>query len=137
MWRAFVVCLWKPSGDERGVPMSNFWIRETGQNTLSGVEGDFYNRPVLPDYLIIEFLSDGNQKARDDFQALLPSMLPEEQERLNHLYAFSTPPRDHQQLIEDKFQGSMNKLKVNTSQRLPNQSTNQSLNVRSGLKVRL
>jgi hypothetical protein len=117
--------------------MSNFWIRETGQNTLSGVEGDFYNRPVLPDYLIIEFLSDGNQKARDDFQALLPSMLPEEQERLNHLYAFSTPPRDHQQLIEDKFQGSMNKLKVNTSQRLPNQSTNQSLNVRSGLKVRL
>ena len=53
--------------------MANYWIRENGQNTLSGVEGE-ENRPVLPDHLILEFLSDGNQKARDDFLQLLPTM---------------------------------------------------------------
>jgi len=118
--------------------MSNFWVRETGQNTLKGVEDDFSNSPVLPSYLILEFLSDGNQKARDDFQALLPSMLPEEQDRLLNIWSFSMKPRDNEQVIEDKFQKSLNNLRINkTNRHLPNQSTNQSLNVRSRLKVRL
>ena len=118
--------------------MSNFWVRDTGQNTLKGVEGDEANSPVLPDYLILEFLSDGNQKARDDFQALLPSMLPQEQERLNTLWAFSTKPQKNEQIIEDEFQNSMNTLRINRANRhLPSQSSNTSSNVRSGLKIRI
>jgi len=87
--------------------MENFWIRPNGQNTLKGVEGDLTNPPLLPAQLILDFLSDNNQKARDDFLAILPSMTEDERERLESIYAFSTKPKDYPQIIEDKFQKSM------------------------------
>ena len=87
--------------------MENFWIRSDGQNTLKGVEDNLTNPPVLPAHLILEFLSDNNQKARDDFLALLPSMTEDERERLENIYAFSTKPKDYPQIVEDKFQKSM------------------------------
>ena len=74
--------------------MENFWIRPNGENTLKGVEDDPTNMPVLPDYLILEFLSNSNQKARDDFLKLLPGMTEEEQYRLNGIYSFSTKPKE-------------------------------------------
>ena len=87
--------------------MENFWIRPDGQNTLKGVEDDLTNKPVLPAYLILEFLSNDNQKARDDFLAILPMMTEEEQYRLQEIYAFSTKPKDYPQIVEDKFQRPM------------------------------
>lgn len=115
----------------------NYWIRKTGVNTLKGIEGDPDNPPILPAYLIMEFLSDGNQKARDDFLALLPSMTELEQERLNEIYAFSRAPQKYDQVVEDDFQKSMNKLVIrNPNRNLINQQTNQS-NPKSKLKVRL
>lgn len=117
--------------------MSNYWIRSNGQNTLKGVEGDPENPPVLPDHLILEFLSDGNQKARDDFNALLPSMSDLERERLSTLFAFSTKPQKYVQEIEDGFQSSMNNLLVRSSnQRLPHAKSNTSTST-SKLIVRL
>lgn len=114
----------------------NYWIRKTGVNTLKGVEGDPDNPPLLPSYLILEFLSDGNQKARDDFLALLPSMSEEEQERLNEIYAFSKAPQKYDQKIEDDFQSSMNKLSIRTSNTgLINQKVNTTTT--NKLKVRL
>ena len=113
--------------------MANYWIRESGQNTLSGVEGEEGNRPVLPDHLILEFLSDGNQKARDDFLALLPSMSEAEQERLEVLWAYSMAPKKYPQIQEDNFQTSMNNLRINTNNNLP-KTVNKS-NPKSKLRV--
>ena len=117
--------------------MSNFWLLPNGVNTLAGIPDDPDNLPQLPDVLILEFLSDGNQKARDDFQALLPTMSEEEQERLNLLWDYSKKPDKYPQVLEDNFQTSMNTLRVNTPrQKLPSQSANPSTNARSGLVVR-
>ena len=113
--------------------MANYWIRENGQNTLSGVEGEEGNRPVLPDHLILEFLSDGNQKARDDFLKLLPLMSVTEKERLNVLWAYSMKPKKYPQQIEDSFQTSMNNLRINTQNNLP-KTVNKS-NPKSKLRV--
>lgn len=119
--------------------MSNYWVLPNGINTLSGVFEDPDNQPQLPDELILEFLSDGNQKARDDFQALLPTMTELEQERLNLLWAYSRKPDKYQSVLEDDFQTSMNTLRVNnpSMRRLPSQATNNSSNARSALVVRI
>lgn len=118
--------------------MSNYWIRDNGQNTLKGIEGDADNPAVLPDILILDLLSEGNQKAREDFLTIVPTLSQEEQDRLNNLYAFSTPPRAYPQDREDQFQSSMNSLIVRTGGgALPNQKTNTSSNNTSKLKVRI
>ena len=114
--------------------MSNYWIRDNGQNTLKGVEGDLDNLPVLPAHLILEFLSDGNQKARDDFQALLPSMTDLERARLEEIYAFSTPPRKYTQTVEDDFQSSMT-TRINMGNTHLPKTINVSSNKRSKLRV--
>jgi uncharacterized iron-regulated protein len=115
--------------------MENFWIRPDGQNTLKGVEDDPTNLPVLPAYLILEFLSNDNQKARDDFLKLLPSMTEDEQYRLEEIYAFSTKPKDYPQIVEDNFQKAMG-TRVNLgNNHLPNKAVNTSSNQRSKLRV--
>ena len=113
--------------------MSNFWIRPDGQNTLKGVEEDPTNRPVLPATLILEFLSDDNQKARDDFLVLLPTMSEEEQYRLNEIYAFSTKPKEYPQIVEDKFQKAMG-TRINMGNTHLPKTVNKS-NQRSKLRV--
>lgn len=114
--------------------MSNFWIRPNGQNTLSGVEDDPTNKPVLPAILILEFLSDNNQKARDDFLALVSSMSEEEQYRLNEIYAFSMAPKDYPQIVEDKFQKAMTPRVNMGNNHLP-KTVNTSSNQRTKLRV--
>lgn len=89
----------------------NFWIRPNGVNTLKGVEDDEFNKPVLPATLIQEMLSD-YPDARKGFLELLPTMLPEEQERLQAIVddcpnVMKDKP-NHQQL-EDNFQSKLNK----------------------------
>ena len=118
--------------------MPNYWIRDNGQNTLKGIAGDMDNPAVLPDTLILDLLSEGNQKAREDYLTIVPTMTQTEQDRLNNLYAFSTPPRVYPQDREDQFQGSMNSLVVRTGGgALPNQKTNTPSNHTSKLKVRI
>ena len=114
--------------------MSNFWIRPSGQNTLKGVEDDVNNPPVLPAYLILEFLSNDNQKAREDFLALLPMMNEEETLRLQEIYAFSTAPKDYPQIVEDKFQKAMG-TRINTGNNHLPKTVNTSSNKRSKLRV--
>jgi len=118
----------------RRAKVSNYWIRESGQNTLKGVEGDPDNPPVLPANIILEFLSDGNQKARDDFQALLPSMTYEEQLRLNEIFSFSTSPKEFPQIVEDKFQKAMAPRVNSGFGNLP-KTVNDSSNRRTKLRV--
>lgn len=114
--------------------MSNFWVRPDGTNTLAGVEDDPTNKPVLPAYLILEFLSDDNQKARDDFLALLGSMSEDEQARLNEIYAFSTAPKEYPQIVEDKFQKAMG-TRINMGNNHLPKTVNNSSNQRSKLRV--
>lgn len=114
--------------------MENFWIRPNGENTLKGVEDDPTNMPVLPAHLILEFLSDDNQKARDDFLKLLPGMTEEEQFRLNEIYAFSTKPKDYPQIVEDNFQKAMG-TRVNMGNNHLPKTINTSSNQRSKLRV--
>lgn len=99
--------------------MPNFWINAQGTNTLKGSHEDPRNKPFLPDYLILEFLRE-QQAARDGLTALLPTMLPEEQERLNALIA--SDPRcmvgeEYDQIVEDKYQNKMNDLRINNANR--------------------
>jgi hypothetical protein len=113
--------------------MSNFWIRPNGQNTLKGIEGDPTNPTILPAHLILEFLSDNNQKARDDFLVVLPMMNEEEKLRLEEIYAFSTAPKDYPQIVEDNFQKSMG-TRINLGNNHLPKTVNKS-NQRSKLRV--
>lgn len=61
----------------------NWWV-VNGHNFLKGVVGNPQNPAILSDDLIVSFLSR-LEIARQDFNALLPSLLPEEQERLKNL----------------------------------------------------
>jgi len=98
--------------------MSNFWIREnSGKNTLEGVE-DTDNPPVLPLYLIAEFLRE-NPKAREDFHGAYMLLGADEKARLDEMIREN--PRcligdTEPQLIEDRVQSKLNDVRVN----LPN-----------------
>lgn len=61
-----------------------FWINGEGQNLLTGVDGDIYNPLLLSDEYIIDFLQH-IPDARASFNRLVPTLLPEEQDRLNAL----------------------------------------------------
>jgi len=119
--------------------MRNFWITEQGSNTLKGVEGDEHNPPRLPSYLILEFLQE-QQDARDGLLALLPSMLPEEQERLNELiesFPSVMKAETYEQIREDNFQASQNALRINNPNSHLPRGNAQPSSQRSGLVVRL
>lgn len=78
-------------GETRWPPLrqdlsGNFWIDNNNRCTLRGVPGDIDNPAVLPDFQIVNALQR-TQTAHDDLQKLLPSLLPEEQERINNLLA--------------------------------------------------
>lgn len=82
-----------------------------GRNNLAGVPGSLTNPPILPDSSIIEFLLT-IPIARQDFRVLVPTMLPEEQDRLNTLVAMNPRtmkdyPMDDQ-VIDDIFMRGQN-----------------------------
>lgn len=117
--------------------MSNFWINSGGQNTLKGSENNPLNLPVLTDIMILEFLKM-YPKAREDFKQLLPSMLPEEQFRLENLiqqHPSVMRTEKYQQVQEDDFQSSMNKLRINSSTTGQLTGKTKPSDARSGLKV--
>ena len=112
--------------------MSNFWINKEGKNTLKGTHTNPSNKVVLPDYLIANFLVN-HPSSRKDFQNLFATMLPEEQFRLQeimdrHPTLFSD--QDFDQNMEDKFQSTLNKPKINTVSKLkPVKAVKRSLRV--------
>lgn len=93
--------------------MANWWFDEQGINNLRGVPGDPDNRPVLPDATIVQFLVE-NPQARIDFKAVVPTMLPAEQIRLNGLVTrnprvlFAIQINDPQ-IESDIFQNTLNR----------------------------
>jgi len=64
--------------------MSLWWYSKSGQNMLKGVIDDPTNPIVLPDEFILDFLSK-IPKARFDFVTIFPTLLPEEQTRLQDI----------------------------------------------------
>jgi len=117
--------------------MSNFWINGSGHNTLKGSYTNPANPPFLPDYVILEFLKE-HEKSREDLFALLPSMLPEEQARIEELIEAhpsilisNKPP----QQIEDNFQTSMNDLRINNTMLGQLRGKTQPSNTKSGLRI--
>jgi hypothetical protein len=101
--------------------MSNWWRDNTGRNTLKGVPGDDTNRPILEPGEIVYFLGTVPQ-ARFDYLRLFPTMLPEEQARLNEIldrHPFvKTKLLEDPQTNADKFSQRLNKGPIRTSGRL-------------------
>lgn len=119
--------------------MSNFWINAGGNNTLKGSASNPLNPPVLTDIMILEFLKM-YPKAREDFNQILPSMLPEEQFRLESLiqqHPSVMRTEKYQQVQEDNFQSSMNKLRINTTTTGQLTGKTKSSDAKSGLKVNI
>lgn len=74
---------------------SNWWISVGNRNMLKGVEGDVQNPIILEDEMILRLVLE-YPDARQAFDVIVPTMLPEEQERLytlkeNNKYAFVSP----------------------------------------------
>lgn len=59
-----------------------WWIFDNGTNSLKGVPGDVTNPPVLTDGQIFDFLRH-IPEARKSLNRLYPTLLPEEQARLD------------------------------------------------------
>lgn len=94
----------------------NWWFDDQGVNNLKGVPGDDSNRVILPEHTIVQFLLDEPQ-ARIDFQTILPTMLPTEQDRLNALIArnprvLQKDPCPDPQVVDDRFQNTLNRQGV-------------------------
>lgn len=96
--------------------MSNWWIDSQGRNNLRGIPDDPSNPAILPDATILEFVKK-YAVARSDFLSIVPTMTPEEQERLNGLIAlnptalFSDPDP---QVREDRVQKKFNTAGIRT-----------------------
>lgn len=92
--------------------MANWWFDNQGRNNLAGVPGDPSNPAVLPDHVIIDLLIRV-PIAKRDFQALVPTMLPAEQVRLNGLAARNPltlqPFPFNDQRIDDVFMAVQNR----------------------------
>jgi len=97
-----------------GAVMREWWVDNTGQNLLKGVEGDELNPIRLDDSFIIDLLRR-IPAARDSFNRLAPTMLPEEQERLEEIaQAAAFLQKDYQEASDD-FQGQQNTAGIRTT----------------------
>lgn len=96
--------------------VSNWWIDNLGRNTLSGIPCDPTNPAILSDRYIICFLRT-IPKAYEDFFRILPTMTPEEQDRLNALLVcnpFSLTCRPDPKVYSDGFQRRQNTVGIQT-----------------------
>lgn len=94
--------------------MSEWWISGTGVNMLKGVEDDTTNLPRLRDEVIVDFLRR-IPAARDSFNRLYPTMLPEEKERLDRLSSSAFRRLEDTSTIEDRFQKRLNSAPIRTT----------------------
>jgi hypothetical protein len=84
-----------------------WWIFDNGVNALSGIPGDVDNPAVLTDVQIIDFLRS-IPEARDSFNRLYPTMLPEERERLDTVCQSAQYLRKDPKAVTDMFQARQN-----------------------------
>lgn len=91
--------------------MGNWWFDNQGRNNLSGIPGDPDNPAILTDEVIVDLLIN-IPAAKRDFEALVPTMTSDEQERLNGLvarYPITLQPFPfNDQEVEDRFMRSQN-----------------------------
>jgi hypothetical protein len=95
--------------------VAEWWLSDTGDNMLKGVEDDVLNPYRLSDDTIQEFLRR-IPEARASFERLFPTLLLEEQERLSPLYGYAShnPVRDPT-TTSDSFQRSQNTAGIHTT----------------------
>ena len=93
----------------------DWWNNNVGENMLAGVEGDPDNPPVYPGYAITDMLRR-IPAARAAFNRIVPTMTPEEQERL-YLLANCVMGYDiyNNKFIEDSFMASQNTVGIRTA----------------------
>jgi hypothetical protein len=91
-----------------------WWIDDTGRNTLRGVAGDTNNPPILPDEFILDFLRT-IPEARESFNRLYPTMLPAEQERLDPIAASARFLQPDIKAVDDGFQARQNTAGIHTT----------------------
>ena len=91
-----------------------WWIDNVGRNCLRGVHGDFANPPILPDDYIFDFLRR-IPAARESFNRLYPTMLPEEQARLDTIADGARYIQPDIKATEDAFQRGQNAVGIFTT----------------------
>jgi hypothetical protein len=91
--------------------MANWWFDNQGRNNLAGIPGDPDHPAILPDHVIVDLLINV-PIAKMDFEALVPTMTADEQERLRGLVARNPitlqPFPFNDQQVEDAFMSSQN-----------------------------
>lgn len=97
-----------------GETQREWWIDNVGRNTLRGVPGDLTNPPILPDDYIFDFLRR-IPEARESFNRLYPTMLPEEKERLDSIAQGALYVQPDIKATEDAFQRSQNAAGIFTT----------------------
>ena len=90
----------------------NWWFNDVGTNLLQGEYERLDNPTLLPDDVILDFLVR-IPAARPAFLDILPSLKPQEQERLMLLYDRAEHPPVN--LCDDNVQGDGFQHRYNTS----------------------
>lgn len=93
-----------------------WWFNNSGQNLLSGVVGDTSNPIRLPDATIVYFLRI-NPDARRSFNRVVPTMLEDEQLRLQQLAVSAQYLVPDYTAVEDNFQSKQNKMGIRNTGR--------------------
>lgn len=94
--------------------MAEWWINNSGQNMLAGVEDDESNPPRLPHDFIIDFLRR-IPEARDSFNRLFGQMTEDEQGRLAAIAQAAEFMVTDPTAVEDGFQSALNKAGIQTA----------------------
>lgn len=98
---------------DMGIQME-WWFNNSGLNLLKGVAGDEGNPLRLPDASIIAFLRS-IPAARDSFNRLVPTMLEDEQIRLQTIASGSAKYLASEYLYADHEQAMQNRMGVHTT----------------------
>lgn len=96
--------------------MREWWVQNTGQNMLKGVEDDPSNPVKLNDATIASFF-DAYPEAVASYRRIRTTLLPEEQERLDRLLRMSQAIETNPTRFSDNVQSNWNKAGVRTAGR--------------------
>jgi len=95
-----------------------WWVSNEGANLLKGVEDDEDNPILLEDNAIVDFLRQ-IPAARDSFNRLYPTMLPDEKVRLVALARSATHTVESPLQASDSFQNKLNRQGIHLERPRP------------------